>query len=756
MSITKLITLMFVLLSFTGVIAAPKYPFPQQATYPHGTLPSGIDHKHVQAAYDIWYANYYTESGDQARIKFDEPGNTVSEGIGYGMLIMVFMDNEKNNTQAKFDKLWKYYNTHSSNGLMNWKVQGFTNNTPGSGAATDAELDVAVALIMASKQWNDTKYLNDAKTLIDNIYSQEVKNNILVGGNQWTALNPSYMSMVATQLFQSVDGSRWSTVQSNCYSLLKKSQNQTTGLWPNWCQENGTPGGGVGDNPALYGFDASRTPWRLGWAYAWYGHPDAKTLCNKIVGWFKQHTDDTPGKIGQIYNLDGTINTGAKGSQDNIPTFLGPLTVGGIVDAGFKTWVDKGYTRLRAFGGKDDNYYNECLELLSMLLLTGNMPDFTTAQPKSSVSLKISVTPSGAGTITLTPQKSSYSINETVQISTTNSDPSRYAFVGWDGDLTGTATSATLKAYCDMNITAIYKDKKAQDIVDDCEDNNHLTNLKSEWFTYTDILDQGKSTITPKTERKKVFFTMTANGYNNSKYAAKIDFKLDKGGFKYDPYVGVGFEISPDSLPVDISKATGISFYYKGSFGDAICALKIESRSVKELGADFNYELPASTSWKEVNITWDKFLQPTWAEPVNLDLKQVPKFQWQIQGTTGASGELWIDDVHLIGYPIDLPTGTRQADRPVNVSEVNKTFSVSQHKGVIHFNYSAAQTGVAIISIYNISGELIAQYERPILNANDRSFSIDCNDNQMYSGNYVVTLSLAGKSWSRQLTFIKN
>jgi len=40
-----------------------------------------------------------------ARIKWDTPTLTVSEGIGYGMLIMVYMDTHKIILQAKFDKL---------------------------------------------------------------------------------------------------------------------------------------------------------------------------------------------------------------------------------------------------------------------------------------------------------------------------------------------------------------------------------------------------------------------------------------------------------------------------------------------------------------------------------------------------------------------------------------------------------------------------------------------------------------------------
>lgn len=735
------------LLFFNSLAMAQKYPFPQQSHYPNGILPSGIDHKHVQSVYDIWLNGYYAESGDQARIKFDEPENTVSEGIGYGMLIMVYMDNERNDTRQMFNKLWNYYKSHSSNGLMHWKIQGFTNNTPGTGAATDAELDVAVALIMASKQWEDASYLNDAKTLIGNIYSQEVKNNVLVGGNQWTALNPSYMSMVATQLFQDIDGSGWASVQSNCYTLLANSQHKTTGLWPNWCQADGTAGGGVGDNPGLYGFDASRTPWRLGWAYAWYGHSQAKTLCDKVVNWFKQKTDDSPGKIGQIYNLDGTINTGAKGSEDNIPTFLGPLVVGGIVDSKFQSWVDKGYTRLRAFGNTDDNYYNECLELLSMLLLTGNMPDFTKVQPKSSATLKINVTPAGAATVTVSPQKDNYSINEQVTISTTNSDPSRYSFVGWDGDLTGNSNTASLKVYCDMVITAVYKDTKAQDLVDDCEDNDYKTNMGSEWFTYTDVADEGKSTVTPVTKKDEIFFTMTAEGYNNSEYAAKIDFKLDKGDFEYDPFVGLGFEMAADGEPVDISSATGISFFYKGNFGDADCALKIESKSVTELGADFSYDLPASTEWKEVNITWDKFLQPKWAEPVELDLKRVPKFQWQIQGETGSTGTLWIDDIHLIGYPIDSPTDAHPKN---NLHTTNKSdlHAFIRNGSDLYITFSANRPGPVRLSLYDLNGKLMGDQIQDIKGTGYQTVRID---ERLKSSCYIVKFSTADGVLSKRI-----
>ena len=80
---------------------------------------------------------------------------------------------------------------------------------------------------------------------------------------------------------------------------------------------------------------------------------------------------------------------------------------------------------------------------------------------------------------------------------------------------------------------------------------------------------------------------------------------------------------------MDISASSGISFVYKGTFGQGdTCAIKCESESVTELGASYNWVVPGSTNWKEVSLTWDDFLQPKWAEAVDLDLKRVLKIHW--------------------------------------------------------------------------------------------------------------------------------
>lgn len=731
---------LFLFACFAGVISAQNYPFPQQSTYQHGIMPDGVNPKPVQQVYEVWLQHYYEESGNEARIRFDEPENTVSEGIAYGMLIMVFMDNEENNTRPKFDKLWNYYkNKRNGNGLMNWKISGF-GGVIGSGAATDAELDAAVALIMADKQWGGS-YLNEAKDLITKIGQHEVSGNLLKGGDQWDALNPSYMSMVATQLFQNLGGGNWGTIQDRCYQLLEASQHNITGMWPNWCDASGNPGGGTGSFPTIYGFDACRTPWRLGWAYVWYGHAKAKTLCGNIVDYFRSAgaTGGNPANIGQQYNLDGSINYDAEGSEDNIPTYLGPLTVAGMVNTPYREWLNKGYTRLRAFNGSNDNYYNECLELLTMLLLTGNMPDFTSVQPKSSATLTVNVAPPSGGSVSVNPQKGSYSIGEQVTLTATSSDAARYNFVSWSGDYEGTNASATFKVTYDMTVTANFKDESGGDLVDDCEDNNGLTNMGSEWFTYTDVLDEGASTITPVTKKGEQQLEMTSGGYN-SDYAVKIEYRLDKGNFEYDPFVGVGFELKEDSTAEDISMSTGLSFAYKGTFGEGdTCAIKCESEAVTELGASYSYTLPPSETWTEITLDWKTdFLQPKWAESVDLDLTVVPKIQWQIQGSTGESGELWLDDIHIIGFTV--PQNTKSCPRAAVESGVHAPFECTRTGATVTVAYNLKKNGKVRLSLFDLTGREVRRLTGGRKDAGSHSVRIDLDERDVSNSCRIVRL----------------
>ncbi|MBN1757010.1 MAG: hypothetical protein JW863_01750 [Chitinispirillaceae bacterium] len=444
----RIIASLIVLTCSVSLIAAPQYPFPQNVSYTYGIVPSSIKSDRVQAAYKDFIDRFYEESPDKsmARIRWDNAAQTVSEGIGYGMLIMVYMDNATNNTKDKFDKLWKYYNSFlNGNGLMNWKIDGF-NNVSGMNAATDAEVDVAVALLQANKQWGDQKYLDDARALIDKIWNHEVNGNgYLKPGDSWdTKKNPSYFSTAALESFKQAGSQDWGKVIGNSYSLIKKVQHQTTGLIPDWCQEDGSTGDG-------YHYDAARTPWRMAWGYLWYGHDDAKEICSKLADWLMTSTGGNAASVVDGYNLDGS-----KTSEWLTSTFLGAFACAGMVDARHQTWLDNAYRVQDSLIDVQESYFNTSLKVIYLLLLSGNMPDFWNPPTPQKFTVTVETEPSQAGVISFSPAGPEYSRGDTVTVTAMSND--RYTFARWSGDVNGTDSILKFAVTGDMIVRAMFNE----------------------------------------------------------------------------------------------------------------------------------------------------------------------------------------------------------------------------------------------------------------------------------------------------------
>ena len=117
--------------------AGGMFPYPQGHALPHCTFPA-YDTDKVAAAYTAWKMKFF----DGSRVVRPENNNdTASEGIAYGMLIGVYM-----NDKPMFDALWNYARTKlDGNGLMTWHWSA-TTTIIDQGGATDADQDMAWAL----------------------------------------------------------------------------------------------------------------------------------------------------------------------------------------------------------------------------------------------------------------------------------------------------------------------------------------------------------------------------------------------------------------------------------------------------------------------------------------------------------------------------------------------------------------------------------------------------------------------------------
>jgi len=143
----------------------PPYLFPQNNRSANCIYPSSAQSQDAKTTYGTWKTKLVTSDGAGGYQRVLRPDNennatntTVSEGIGYGMILAVVMDD-----QALFDNLWKYSQVHlDANGLMIWLidssgnpgVEDSTTSPPvlASGSATDADEDTAWALALAAQK----------------------------------------------------------------------------------------------------------------------------------------------------------------------------------------------------------------------------------------------------------------------------------------------------------------------------------------------------------------------------------------------------------------------------------------------------------------------------------------------------------------------------------------------------------------------------------------------------------------------------
>ena len=382
------------------------FPFPQNRQSSRCTYPTAYRNEDVQAAYAKWKSDNVTANGAKNYLRVqrpNEPGgnlatnSTVSEGIGYGMLIAVFMDD-----QNLFDNLWLYEQQclDGKTGLRTWylgpdgNVGTAADGTSGNGPATDADEDMAFALIMASKQWGGQgklakNYLDIAKETLTKIWNNEIYNYVDVRPGAWgdgSTINLSYFAPAYYKVFAKVDtdtnnGTNWTGVVDAMYKVLNASLtngNANNGLVPAWCDSSGHPNGGAfgpgKTAPTNYQYDSCRTPFRIALDYCWNNDSRAQTYVALTSKFFSG--------IGAInivdgYDLNGNPKEQFQNGAIQSSAFVGPAGVGAMSSATYQSFLDDAYgvliTESALVGGV---YYDESWMVMSLQMMTGNFLDY--------------------------------------------------------------------------------------------------------------------------------------------------------------------------------------------------------------------------------------------------------------------------------------------------------------------------------------------------------------------------------------------
>ncbi len=314
-----------------------------------------VTDEQLQAEYARWKKAHVEacSNGSQVVVK---DGSVVSEGIGYGMLLAAGMAD-----QPLFDGLWRYYQEHlDKNGLMNWstgKCDASGNNN--SNAATDADLDTAMALVQAAARWPSSAYLAKAQALTGKIVQFESDmcsgRRVLRPGDAFGGcsdandqrINPSYFAPGYYKVFAHYfpdQAEAWTALGDGSYQLYAIYQARMTNLVPDWSGPDGS------DNGSGYSYDACRTPWRVAVDYGWSGDTRAKTFMRNICTWV-----DANGGL-------------PKAAQAQNSAFLGAFALAG----GYEQGKFDGYlTAWLSAEVDDDPYYQGTLRVLYLFVAAG-------------------------------------------------------------------------------------------------------------------------------------------------------------------------------------------------------------------------------------------------------------------------------------------------------------------------------------------------------------------------------------------------
>jgi endo-1,4-beta-D-glucanase Y len=345
--------------------------------------------KYLVPAYNQWKANFV--KGAKV-IRPENQNDTVSEGIAYGMMIAVAM-----NDQTLFDSLYGTWKANATAGtLMTWCLGSGGGSTgtacaTSGGSATDADEDAAYALLMAGRAWGGS-YNAEAVTMIGDIWSHDIDGggtNLPKGGSNYGSpasniTNASYFAPSFYKEFAAVDsGHNWAGVITAVYSVINGTIAGSNGLIPAWCSSTCTTAGSNGAaTDGDYQYDSHRIPMRIGIDYCYNATAGAKTYTTKNTAFFAAQAANGIGFVQDMYTPSGGA---VSGTAPNSASILGTAAVGAMA-SGNQAFLNTAYqavfdtiTRatmapVDASGKTPYSYFNGTVGLLTALIMTGAFP----------------------------------------------------------------------------------------------------------------------------------------------------------------------------------------------------------------------------------------------------------------------------------------------------------------------------------------------------------------------------------------------
>ena len=380
-------------------------PFPQHVKYaPDSILPSRRTQEQldndVRKFYDYWKSEYLVEDGSSAdgfplyRVAFgkseEAQRTTVSEGQGYGMIIVPVMAGHDADAQLIFDGLWAFARAHPSEidaRLMDWNVP---DSESGNDSAFDGDADIAFGLLLADAQWGSAGRVNykaEADKMIAGILESTIGPEshlpllgdwVNVGekeANQYTPRSSDFMPVNFRAYGKATNDPVWDDVvarSQNVIMAMQTNHSPETGLLPDFIvikdetPQPAPPNFLEGITDGAYNYNAGRDPWRVGLDALINDDPASRSIVQKISHWIQISAGNDPANIRSGYELDGTP---LPGSDYFTTFFVAPMGVAAMNDPAQQDWLNAVYDSVY---DTHEDYYEDSVTLLCLMTMTGN------------------------------------------------------------------------------------------------------------------------------------------------------------------------------------------------------------------------------------------------------------------------------------------------------------------------------------------------------------------------------------------------
>lgn len=379
--------------SRTSVGNAAKGPYLAAAVRP--STPQAVLDADVRRFYGEWKSAFVRADCGHRTYQVYSPDAQypyTSEAQGYGLVIAATMSDVDRSARMLFDGILRYVLAHpsvNSDELMAAEQDAGCSDAGGSDSATDGDMDIAYALLLADRTWGSAggyDYRGLALRRIAALKSKVVnpRTKLMLLGDWSTRDDPRLFNVSRTsdwnvhhfRMFASATGDpEWDVIRrahQRAIAALQTGYSPATGLLPDFARASATgvtPVSGKvleSEYDGDYYFNACRAPWRIGLDAITSGDGGSLEAARRINAWAIAVSAGDPDNLGAGYTLAGRRLVSASSSA-----FFAPMAVAAMTDPAGQHWLDALWMKMAATPVDANIYFGATIQLQVMLIVSG-------------------------------------------------------------------------------------------------------------------------------------------------------------------------------------------------------------------------------------------------------------------------------------------------------------------------------------------------------------------------------------------------